>query len=323
MRRLPRRLVPATLACALVLALAFAATAAAETKIGEANSIENSGLAGEADIIAASVSYDTVAGTVTVNATTREAPGNNKELVLFGGLLSTKNSASCIAMNPETGGSEEDAYPTFSLTAPYSPEGGTEAAWLYAGRKEEGLNSENAGTGTRSVSGARTTIVATTDKAVEQAFNCALVGVIEGNQPADYLLFPLLSQSTLRPSNATPSQPSQTTSAPAPAFAPAALSIAGSKPLKAKTGKWTKVRIKVSNTGGTAVGPIALKAKAPAGVIVRPGSPKLPALLGGQTWTVLLHVKLTERAKARSTIFLTGSAAGLSAKGSVVVKSRG
>jgi hypothetical protein len=50
---------------------------------------------------------------------------------------------------------------------------------------------------------------------------------------------------------------------------------------------------------------------------------KVPALLPGQTWNVSLRVKLSTGAKPSSTIALTGTAPGLSAKGTVTVKSGG
>jgi hypothetical protein len=45
--------------------------------------------------------------------------------------------------------------------------------------------------------------------------------------------------------------------------------------------------------------------------------------LGGQTWTVTFQVKPTEKAKPKSTLLLTATATGLSATGSVVVRSTG
>jgi uncharacterized membrane protein len=116
---------------------------------------------------------------------------------------------------------------------------------------------------------------------------------------------------------ATPPAPAAT---PAPAPAPAALSIAKSKPLKLKAGKSRTVKIKVTNTGGTATGPGSLRVKAPAGVLVKPETQKVPVLLPGGSWTLSVRVQLTAKAKERSTISLTGTAPGLSAKGSFVVK---
>jgi uncharacterized membrane protein len=105
----------------------------------------------------------------------------------------------------------------------------------------------------------------------------------------------------------------------------AAFSLAKIKPLKAKEGKWTKVNVKVTNTGDAAAGPIAIKAKAPKGVVLQPasGSLKLPALLAGQSWTVTFRVKLTSKAKKSSTIALTTSSGAISAAGSFVVKRAG
>jgi hypothetical protein len=65
-----------------------------------------------------------------------------------------------------------------------------------------------------------------------------------------------------------------------PPPAAALLSLGKLKPLSVKAGKWTKVKLKVTNTGGTAAGPLQVKAKAPKGVIVKTGTTKVPAASG-------------------------------------------
>jgi hypothetical protein len=176
------------------------------------------------------------------------------------------------------------------------------------------------GLAAKSLDGVTTTLSAKSSELLaNKPYGCALV-IIE-KPPAENELPKALDELSfaldVRVPTPTPPQPLVP--------APAALSLAKLKPLNLKTGKWRKVKIKLSNPGATAVGPIAIKAKAPAGVVLKPGSGKLglPSLLGGQTWTVSLEVKLTEKAKSKSTLSLTATATGLSAHRSVVVKSTG
>ena len=54
--------------------------------------------------------------------------------------------------------------------------------------------------------------------------------------------------------------------------------------------------------------------------IANPETQKLPALAPGASWAVSVRVELTEKAKEKSTLSLTGTAPGVSVKGSLVVK---
>jgi hypothetical protein len=108
--------------------------------------------------------------------------------------------------------------------------------------------------------------------------------------------------------------------AAAPAPAPAALSIAKPRPLKMKVGKPKTVKVKVTNTGATATTQGSLRVKGVKGVIVKPGTQKLPVISPGASWTVSVSVELTGKAKKKSTLSLVGTASGVTAKGSLVVK---
>lgn len=101
--------------------------------------------------------------------------------------------------------------------------------------------------------------------------------------------------------------------------APAALSIAMSGRLRLKAGKWTKVKVEVSDNGGSATGPVTVKVRRKVGVVVKPASGKLrlPALQAGQTEAVYFELKLAGKANSKWAISLTGSAAGPTAKRSV------
>lgn len=101
------------------------------------------------------------------------------------------------------------------------------------------------------------------------------------------------------------------------------LSIGKSKPLKLKVGKSKTIRVKVSNKGGTATAPGSLRVKAPAGVIVKPERQQVPILAPGRSFTLSVHIEMTAKAKPKSTISLTGSASGVTARSSFVVKRTG
>jgi hypothetical protein len=313
MNRSPRLLAPTTLVCALVLALAFAATAAAETRAGEATSPVNAAISGKADILAATARYDSTAGTASFTVTTREAPGVSEELEMVG-MLGRPKEGACNVTNlmQVTLPLMEIIAPGLSPLAPEPPA----PSWIEI---NEEMKIGGFGPATKSLNGTTTTLSAKSDELmVNKPYTCAVVAVAEPATEAEEPSVLLDELSFLL--NTLPAPPTIPTGP-----APGALSLAKTKPLKLKTGKWTKVKVKLSNVGGTAVGPVAIKAKAPAGVVLKPGSGrlKLPALLGGQTWTVTLQVKLTEKAKPKSTISLTGTAASLTATGSVVVKSTG
>jgi uncharacterized membrane protein len=81
------------------------------------------------------------------------------------------------------------------------------------------------------------------------------------------------------------------------------------------------VKVKVDNTGGTALAAGSLRVKPVKGVNVKPESQKLPALAPGASWTLSVKVQLTEAAKAKSTLGLLASGRGATTgTGSLVVK---
>jgi hypothetical protein len=316
-----RLLVPSALIAALGVVLLSAATAGATIKVGEEVSPANMELSGEADILKATAKFDTASGTMTYVITTREALNSNteeeppevtfiSELVTFNGPC-TKQAVEAA----EGGGSA--SYPRFvTLAVNHNLENPAVTAFSkyeIAEGEEGGLSPENGGPATRTISGNTMTVTASDARAGNGPFTCAVVGVLGGAKEPEILIFGL---------TALP-EPAPILLAPAPPIAPAALSLGKLKTLKAKPGKWTKVNLKVTNTGALPVGPIAIKVKAPKGVIVKPATTKLPALLGGQTWPVPVEVKATEKAKPKSTISLTTSSGALTAIGSFLLKSTG
>jgi hypothetical protein len=170
---------------------------------------------------------------------------------------------------------------------------------------------------TRTNSGPTTTIAVTSAKLADLGLNCVFVMTVEGGG-GTYISFPLVAVPESVPAPA-----------PAPSAAPATspalpvLAIARSKPVKLKVGRLKTVRIKLTNTGTAASGPGALRVKAPAGIIVKPERQQVPILVPGGSWTVTVRIELTAKAKKRSVISLTGTAPGLRATGSFVVKLTG
>lgn len=316
----PRRLrVPSILLLALVAVLAFTATAAAETKIGEGSSPENTSLSGEADLLKANANYESTTGAVTFNVTTRAAidstPEGERPGVSFMEALFTFNGT-CDQTGFQEATENPGAftpYPIYEIETGNNPEpgGSGEAIWFTLKEApKEGSGPETYGAASKVVSGTTLTTTATTSTAIGNHYNCVLIESNGGSQ-GDILVFPLTTK---------PEPPAVV--APAPPAPTAAFSLAKIKTLKAKEGKWTKVNVKVTNTGNAAAGPIAIKAKAPKGVVLQPasGSLKLPALLAGQSWTVTFRVKLTSKAKKSSKISLTTSSGAISAASSFAIK---
>jgi hypothetical protein len=318
-----RLLVPSVLVCALLAALALAATASAEVRVGEASAPVNPLVAPDANVIAATAEYDSGTGRLTMTVTTAAAPKpptGEEQFTMYAGVATPRVCA--IA-------AEFPAFPTFNFVLPYEAE--APAQWVINENETSTPKfPETAGLAAMTVEGTKTTFSVTAPKAVNQPYNCAVAEVVDFNAgEADVLLFPLTAK--VEPP-APPAQTPADNSGPAsssgpppapPAHAPGALAIAKSKPLKLEGGKWRTVRIKVSNTGGTATAAGSLRLKAPRGVLVKPERQRLPVLTPGSSWTVSARVQLTATAKAKSTIALTASAASLIARGSLALKLKG
>jgi hypothetical protein len=342
-----RRLhVPSILLLALVAALAFAATAAAETKVGEATSPVDSSIEnGEADLLGASASYEPSTGEVSVSVTTRVAPGTtppteeeieDEEVhpsVEYLGMLAT-SSIPCSTATFEAEeerlqkerdeGTESDPptlFPGFALIGgnrPLEPETSLEAVWeaIQEGSEIGAQKPGKSGPASKSVAGSTVTMGTTSSLAANGAFNCVFVEAfaLHGSSNRDVLLFPLT------PKPAPPVVTPPATTAPAAAF-----SLTKIKPLKAKVGKWTKVKVKFTNSGDASSGPVVVRLKAPKGVVLQPrsGALKIPSLAAGQSWTLTFKAKLTKKAKKKSTVKVTTSSGTISAAGSFILKRAG
>jgi hypothetical protein len=310
------------LACALLAALALAASASAEIRVGEAAAPLNPALEPEADIVGARAEYDSDTGTVTFKVTTAGAPSPGtiaepSKLEMAAGLASPSTcNASVLG---------EAGYPSFSFTYQYLQPNFVIWALLESAGAEPKAENGTAGLAAIATSQTTTTFVATAPKVANLPFSCAVALVHIGfDVQGEPLVFPIAVPPPAPPADPGTAQ-NQTPTAPPAASkpAPAALSIAASKPLKLKAGKWKTVRIKVANTGDTATAPGSLRLKAPRGVLVKPARQKLPMLSAGGSWTLAAKVRLTGKAKRKSTVPVTATAGDLAATGSLVLKRRG
>jgi hypothetical protein len=312
-RRGTRLRAPAVLIAALAALAVFAATAAADTRTGEATSPVDPAIPAEADVVKATASYDTTAGTVGITVTTAAEPqaengGGASPLEAEAVLVDAPGPCELSVVDAalESGTLPP---PLMGITAPYSME--------TAETELIGTSTEFFPTA-KSVSGATTSLSVTAAQLTNLGLDCAFVGtteVVEGvsEDVASPLALPL----------SVPSGPPVPPAPPAPtppAPGPPVLSIGKTKPSKLKVGKSKTVKIKLTNTGATATGVGSLRVKAPAGVIVKPGKQRVPVLLPGGSWTLSVRVQLTAKAKKSSTISLTGTASGVTAKSSFVVR---
>jgi hypothetical protein len=319
MKRTHRFLVPALLAAALSLALA--ASAAAEVRVGEAEGPADPTVPAEADIVHASAAYDSATGAMSFDLTTvaepkaKNAKGEPSEAQMVVGLFTATAACSLEALL-----NKEVAYPVVQILAPYAEPENTKI------QTAEGPNPPftESGPATRTVANTKTAISGTVAALANRGFNCAAAVVLpSGQEEPVYLVFPIAAPLPPAPPAETPKEPEPPKTAPTsppPAPAPASLSIARSKTLRAKAGKWTRVRITVTNTGGTSSTPGSLRVKGTRGVTVKPETQRLPLLTPGGSWTVTARVQLTKAARARSTLALTATAGGLTAQGSLVLK---
>jgi hypothetical protein len=318
-----RRLFPLTVFIAAAIALlAFAASAFAETKIGEYSAPLDPTIPAEASVLHVSTEYEAATGALTFAVTTGAVPqpkigGEENEIELFAILLTLPECSLAAFKSAE----ENNAgFPIYEIVSSYSES--TLAASAFG---ESGKEPPKFGFASKEVEGTKTTLKAQNSRAVNQPFTCGAVflwGVENeaGEEVEEVAIFPLTVKPEPPATTPTPTPAPETKPAP-PAPAPAALSITkAKKPLSLKVGKWATVKVKVTNTGATATGPGALRVKAPAGVLVKPERQKVPILAPGGSWTISVRVQLTARAKARTTLALTGTAPGLSAKGSLIIK---
>jgi len=318
-----RSLAPTVLICALLAALALAATASAEVRVGEKTAAPDASIPAEADVIAAHAEYDSTTGSVVFQITTAAAPqtlnpkGEENQSQMVGALFSPRTCG--LAFIGRSG------FPLLSLKTSYAE--GARTFWELVETEESTPEApDTEGPAIKASAGTTTTLSVATAKVADQGFSCAVVGVVDPASPGELkpLVFPIAAPppppppADTTPTTTTTVAPVQSVSPAPPAPAPAALSIARSRPLKLKPGKLTPVRIKVTNTGGTSSVPGSLRVKGTKGVTVKPETQRLPLLPPGGSWTVTAKVRLTKQAKAKSTLALTAAAGATVAKGSLV-----
>lgn len=346
-RRSTRLCAPALLIAAFAAILVFAATASAETLTGESTTVLSEGiLPPDATIVKAGASYDTTAGSIHLNITTAAEPQVTPKIataglflkvpgecayspeVLEAGLLSGGKVVLLASKYSEPTVEAVELNPSELFGGGGSPLGGGEPSFG---------GGESVALGTRTVAGTTAAISVTSPFLVEGTYNCAiLINTEEGEETkkekeeneakeaagepvttkingADIVAIPLKALPA-------PPAPPAASPAPTPTPAPAALSITKPKPLKLKAGKSKTVKLKVTNTGATASAQGTLRLKPVKGIVVKPETQKVPPLAPGASWTVSFRVQVTKKAKASSTLSLIGTAAGVGAKGSLVVK---
>jgi hypothetical protein len=320
-----RRLVPtAALLIAFAALLAFAGTASAETKVGEYTGALIAGIPAEANVLGATGEYESTAGTMNFTVTTAAAPqaklgGEPNEIQIDVG-FATLPVCSFSALSMGAG------YPVFELEGRYGQPG---ALAITAESQAELLSGDPAllSAGTKTVEGTKTTFTAQSPRAVGKPYNCGVVSLLnvenaEGEPVQEIHLFPLAAKATPPPALTPPAPVQAQPASPPPPVA--ALSIAKTKkPQKLKVGKWATVKVKVTNTGGTATALGSLRVTAPAGVLVKPERQKLPILSSGGSWTLSVRVQLTAKAKKSSTLSLVGTAGTVTSKSSLVLKLAG
>jgi hypothetical protein len=314
---LPRRRLPLTLFIAAVAALlAFAGSAAAETKVGEATSPVNPSIEPEADIVAAKALYDSSSGAVVFSATTA-APVTSPELALEAGLFTSVKPCSVEALQGESG------VPAIVTLAPFDQPVGQ---WFSIDGEEEGGPGGSEGFSTTALDGTTLSVSLATAKAANRPYNCAVLATAEagsGIEEIDSVAFPIAVPPPVERvvTVPAPAQPAPTATTPTPP--PGVLTLGKLKPQQLKVGKWATVKVTLTNGGGSATPQGALKLKAPQGATVKPGGLKLPALLPGESWTLSFQVKLSASAKKKSTLSLAGAAGSLHVNGSLVLKALG
>jgi hypothetical protein len=291
---------------AVLALLVFAAPAAAETRTGEGTSPVDESIPGEADILGATASYNADAGTIIFTLRSREEPQPSSEFVTVAALGRPKEGACSYTTGQIT-------YPVSYIFAARRPssEFGVSAFWKTIDEFSEEPVTE-AEPASNVLGGTTSTLVAASSELTGLPYTCAVIAIAhyepENPKPVavDEISFPISG------SPAPPDTKTQTTSK----ASSGALSVPQHQTVKLKREKWTKVQLKISNSGSGPIGPIALKSQAPRGVVLRFGTGKLvvPALGAGETWTVSYWVRATEKAKPMSTVSLTATTeAGLTA----------
>jgi hypothetical protein len=239
-----RRLFPLTVFIAAAIALlAFAASAFAETKIGEYSAPLDPTIPAEASVLHVSTEYEAATGALTFAVTTGAAPlseigGEENEMEMFAILLTLPECSLAAFKSAE----ENDAgFPIYEILSSYSESTGAASAF---GENEKEI--PKLGLASKEVEGTKTTLKAQNPRALNQPFTCGAVflwGVENeaGEEVEDVVLFPLTTKPEPPPAETkpAPAAPEAKPAPSAPAASPAALSIAkAKKPLNLKVGKW-------------------------------------------------------------------------------------
>jgi hypothetical protein len=302
--RRPHRLGFVTALIALGLLLAFATSAAAEVRSGSAtDGTEPERISGSIDIVGVNASYDT-AGSLSVSVRTVAPPPVTEEFVLTSrfGVLS----------------GEECVSPLAAIVGTYTQPAAV--AWESA--------TGGKGSGSESISGATTTLVAADPALANQPFNCVEPAIYEVDEEGE-LVEPAIEGLTapiqlLGPPPAPAPAPTPTPPPPPPPTPPKVANLTfPSKTVTLHRGAWKKVTVKITNTGNADAGKVSLKVGKAKGVAIKPksGTLKLKSIAAGKSTVASFKAMLTRKAKASSKVTLTLSGAkGLKASGIVTLE---
>lgn len=299
----------AGLVAAVLAALLLAAAASAEVRSGTAtDGVEPERLRPGQDIVAASASYDTTAGTIRAAVTTLGPP------------LASEKMALGVAFGVLQGG--ECVSPMALVLGLY--ESPTTAAWA---------SDTGEGPASKSVAGSTTTMTASGAALANQPYDCVQAIVFEVVNEGESLesIEGLATPMPLTapppppppPSSPPPSSPPPATTPPPAPQPQAKLSLAASKPLTLRRGKWKQVKLKVRNGGDATAAKVSLRLGRAKGVAVKPksGKLKLKSIAPGKSKTASFKLLLTKKAKATSKLALklTG-AKGVKASGTLTLE---
>lgn len=321
--------VPALLLAAIAALLVFATAASAETRTGESSTVIRENFpTGEVTLVKADASYESTAGSIVFHVTTATGAAHESEGSILAVLTTTPNCA-----GKKTG--KAIIEPLFqNLVAGVADSLASPTANGLAGS----FTAPQELPATKSVSDTTTTLSLASGTIANKEYDCAIIAAIEPGEGeggeldeefpgleegpgATFLSFPISV-----PPSPPPAPPVVTAAAAGPtppAAAPAAppvLSIGKLKPLTLAAGKSGTVKVKITNSGGSATALGSLRVKNAEGVLVKPERQQLPVLAPGASRTLSVRVQLGAKAKSKSTLTLTAAASGVTATGSFIAK---
>lgn len=314
------RLLAATLTLCAAGAGATAVPAGAEIRSGSGADVANDTAVGAHDLVGTRVDYDSDAGVVTATFTFRDAPSSASDALAAVGL----------GVVTPTG-----CRPVLVMMAAVDPA-------LSAGASSWTIVNGPTGSGTRAYDPAARTMTvraADRDRLSGGALDCALAETTpDGTTTYDELTQFALAGPPPTPTPTPTPQPQPTPPAPTPTPPPTPAPAPGPQKVKPppgvklaielptvkpmRTNRWTTAKLRVANTGTKAAKDVRLTVKLPRGVNAKRKTVKLKTIAAGKKRTATLKLRLTNRARATSTLRATVSSktkGAAKAKGDLVL----